>query len=188
MPILGVIASSTRQGQSTDAGAMFPISSVIVGSAGSSTINFSSIPQTYTHLQLRLSQRCSVAGAGLNGSYIEFNSDTTAGNYSFHRLVGDGSSASSYGVNSLDGLAFSTTNGDTGNYFAYTIIDIFDYTSTNKYKTCRSLNGGALDSQYGAVGLYGQAWKNTNAITSIQIVPAGGTLVQSTTAYLYGVK
>ena len=53
MPILGIVASSTRQGLVTDTGAMFPLGAVTVGSAGASSITFSSIPSTYTHLQVR---------------------------------------------------------------------------------------------------------------------------------------
>ena len=74
MPILGIVASSTRQGQATDTGAMFPLGMVQVGSGGSSSITFSSIPNTYKHLQIRGITRGARSNVNTN-VYFGFNNE-----------------------------------------------------------------------------------------------------------------
>jgi hypothetical protein len=109
MPILGVVASSTRQGQGpTDTGSMFPISSVTLTSTAS-TVTFSSIPQTYTHLQLRV---LNAQISATHGARLWFNGDTTNTNYWVHALQCNGSSASASNGNANSALYYSgTTSG-----------------------------------------------------------------------------
>ena len=66
------------------------IQTVTVGSGGAADITFSSIPGTYKHLQLRVLARG--AGTGAVAMKLQFNSDTTSGNYySYHEIYGTGS-------------------------------------------------------------------------------------------------
>lgn len=68
-------------------------------------------------------------------------------------------------------------------------MDILDYTSTNKNKTMRTLQG--MDSNGGGTislhsGLY---YGTTNAVTSIKLYAAsGGNLNQYSHFALYGIK
>ena len=78
--------------------------------------------------------------------------------------------------------------GTTANTFGPMILDILDYTNTNKYKTVRSLSG--FDSNgAGKVDFFsGFYFLNTNAITQIDITGGGGTFAQYSHFALYGIK
>jgi hypothetical protein len=163
---------------------MFPIASVTVGSGGASTLQFSSIPQNFTHLQVRLFGRSSTA-AGSNVG-IQFNNDT-GGNYRVHYLGGDGSSnfSGDFGASQIAGnVGWTAGSSNTANAFGVSVVDILDYTNTNKYKTLKSLNG--IDGNgTGLTGLWSSVWFNTAAITQINI---GAAFVQYTRADLYGIQ
>ena len=182
MPILGILASSTR----VAAGDFESIATVTVGSGGSSSITFSSIPATYAHLQVRTLARN--AGSNTN-NLITFNSDSGA-NYTYHTLEGGGTTASAGSSTgnsfTLAGKQAPSTYG--ANTFGVGIVDILDYTNTNKYTTVRVLagvdNNGTADGVIFNSGL----WLNTNAITSITITAGGSGFAQYSHFALYGIK
>ena len=194
MPILGVI-DSAKSGHLTpaDTGAMFPLGMVQVGSGGSSEIQFASIPSTYEHLQIRMMAK--LTDTTNQGGYagIRFNSDASSSNYTFHRLKGDGSSASAYGAGTgyydwiiNERIASSHSNIDTEEH-GVLIIDILDYRNTNKYKTVRNL-GGYDSNGTGEILLTSGLWLNTNAISNIKVLPSAGNFAQYTSVALYGIK
>ena len=83
-PLLGIWASSYKQynlPKSYDS-----IATTTVGAGGASSVTFSSIPQTYTHLQLRYfgGNNANPGGSG----FVSFNGDTTDANYYDHVLYG----------------------------------------------------------------------------------------------------
>jgi len=175
------------------------IQTVTVGSGGASSITFSSIPSTYTHLQVRYFAQTN-RSLVVDDAFITINGDTTGGNYYSHQLQGSGSSASAFssagngggGVGIFWPYAFSATASGSYNYWAGGVIDVLDYANTNKNKTLRSLSGsdanGAAPSGYPAfVTLSSAAWFNTSAITSITF-KSNGNFSQYSTFALYGVK
>lgn len=182
--IPGVIASSyPRVSTSYES-----IATVTVNAGGSSSISFTSIPSTYKHLQIRWISRSSAAGA--DGHRISLNSDTTSGNYKTHYLRGDGSSATA-DVPSTTSYAYSymfSGSGETANVFGAGVVDLLEYTNTNKYKTIRNL-GGYDNNGSGNIFFNSSLWMNTNAITSITLTcQNGGNYAQYSTAALYGIK
>jgi hypothetical protein len=186
MPILGIVASSTRQGQATDTGSYFPLGAVTVGSAGASSITFSSIPSTYKHLQIRGIIRQSAVG--FDQALAQFNSDT-GNNYSRHNLLGDGSTASAESGVSVNKVSFAVIPGSnqSASVFGATVVDILDYANTNKYKTTRTLAG--VDNNGSGYDWFSSGlWQNTAAITTITITPGSGNFVQYTQLALYGIK
>jgi hypothetical protein len=190
MPILGVIASQIS-GHLTppDTGAMFPLGMVSVGSGGSSTITFSSIPATYTHLQIRAIARST--RASVNNVYVnmQINSDTGS-NYSYHDLYGDGSTPTAGAITSANQnyIQRITASTATASVFGTFVIDILDYANTNKYKTLRSLGGFDLNGS-GQIYLVSGLWRNTNAITTLQFTSqATGDFAQYSQFALYGIK
>jgi hypothetical protein len=186
MPILGVIASSTRQGQSTITGAMEPIASVVVPSGGLAGITFGSIPQTYTHLQIRYISRNENAS---DTTILRFNSDT-GNNYTYHRIGGAGTtvSADAYTNAAAIELPFVSYSGTTANVFGAGIIDILDYTNTNKNKTVRLFGGADLNGS-GSIKFNSGVWRNTNAITSITIIEQSANDMERYSSFaLYGIK
>ena len=185
-PILGIIASQNYQ-RITDTGDMFPIGVVTVGSGGASTITFSSIPATYTHLQIRGISRNTGANSDAT-SYFNFNSDS-ASNYTIHYLQGNGSSGSATGIAPAGGSWFTDTPGTStsSNIFATSVIDILDYANTNKFKVFRSLTGYDANGS-GKVSLYSGLWRSTSAINSIVLVQNAGNFAQNSQFALYGIK
>lgn len=186
MPIIGIVASSITNGLSSDAGSMFPIGSVIVPSGGSASITFASIPQTYKHLQLRL---LTSSPNGATEGYIEYNADYTATNYYSHRMFSNGGATGSGSFNTA--YIFNGWQTGLANSFVATIVDILDYTNTNKRKTTRALTGfetntGASNSSW--IAQHQSMWNNTNAITQIRITMSPGySFNQYSTAALYGI-
>lgn len=187
--ILGIVASGNypRVTNSFES-----IATVTVGSGGSSSISFSSIPSTFKHLQIRGIARSANSASAEQGK-LQMNGDTSASNYAFHSLKGNGSSASAegYGTGVVAGVAgvFRITANTAGsNIFGVTVVDILDYTNTNKYKTVRILTGqdqnGSGDIQFNS-GL----WLNTSAVTSLTLTMQGsGDFMQYSQFALYGIK
>jgi hypothetical protein len=167
------------------------IATFAVGAGGSASINFTSIPQTFKHLQVRYIAR-NTATAYVNGgaTYMQFNGDTTV-NYSFHDIRGDGTSASAYSQPASGGNNVMYVNGQTGSgssntlIYGVAIVDILDYTNTNKNKTIRVI-GGQDTNGAGIIDLDSGAWYSTSAVTSIQII--NGTFAQNSHFALYGIK
>ena len=187
MPIsYGIIASQVSGHLVTDLGAMFPIQSyVATGSSG--TITFSSIPATWNHLQIRgLVHSTRTAGTDA-GFTMTVNSDAGA-NYSYHRLIGDGTSATANGTANASTFYNDDITADNGNSSTYTafVIDILNYANTNMYKTIRSLHGFDKNGS-GQIKLLSGSWRNTNAITSMTFVTDNFFKAGSSIA-LYGVK
>jgi hypothetical protein len=187
MPILGIWASQNYP-RSTDTGAYFPIGVATVGSGGAASIDFTSIPSTYTHLQIRGIARTTDITSGTQSLFLQFNTDTGS-NYARHYLNGSGSAAGAGGAASQTSVFAGTTirAGDTANTFAVNVIDILDYANTNKYKTTRSLSGVDTNGA-GFVQFMSGLWQNTNAVTSIKLLPNNDNFAQYTQFALYGIK
>jgi len=144
----------------------------------STAFTFSSIPQTFTHLQLRIQSRAAgTASTTLIGS--QFNNDYTSGNYSYgsHYLNGNGASVtSSTGQTYLgfgsgpNGASYGFIPGAsiTSGVFSSQIVDIFDYTNTNKFKAWRAIGGYDANGS-GNAALFSGYWNQTSAITVINI-------------------
>jgi hypothetical protein len=186
MPILGVIASSYLQ--SVDFGAVFPIATITVPSTPAASVTFSSIPQTYTHLQIRGNGRVNRAGFAQNGCRFRFNGDS-GNNYSFHQLYGNGATAGSEGYASQPemNLGELPSANAPANVFGIVMIDILDYTNTNKYKTTFEIGANERNNA-GQIGVNSGAWYNTNAVTSITLFEAASSWVQYSSFTLYGIK
>jgi hypothetical protein len=191
MPIFGITASSNMSTKLTD---FYQIATTTLGSAQSS-IEFTSIPADYTHLQIRgLVRVQSSGGVDIDNLKIQFNSDTGT-NYSRHGLRGDGSSAISYAASPSTTFisTFALRSAALANNFSSAIIDILDYRDTNKYKTVRAITGAdnnGTGSYPGYAGLISGNWRSTSAITSIKLsTDADGTnLLTGSTFALYGIK
>jgi len=166
------------------------IATVTVGSGGASSVTFSSIPQTYSHLQLRIIGRTN-RGSSLDNIIINFNGDTGA-NYYSRRLEGDGSGAYSdgYGLSNQPAGFLVPTSADAANAFTGGVMDILDYTSTVKNKTTRALRGIDLNGS-GYMTLGSVLWMPTTpvAITSINLLSQNGANISQHSSFaLYGIK
>ena len=167
------------------------IATVTVGAGGASSVDFTSIPSTYTHLQIRGIMKMSSTIQDVGNFYIQLNGDTAA-NYSAHRLYGNGSSAAAQGLANMNQFYWSQSMPSDysgyANMFGAAVIDILDYANTNKYKTGRALIGqdtnSSSDSQ---IKLASASWRSTSAVTSIKLFTSPNFTQYSQFA-LYGIK
>jgi hypothetical protein len=170
-------------------GAMDSITTVVVDASGTSSITFSSIPQTYTHLQIRFMARDNRASNPLDTLLMRFNSDT-ASNYYMHYLNGNGSTATAGGFSSTGIEVYRIAGATAGtSMFGAGIIDILDYKSTSKNKTSRALSGSDQNGS-GEVVLNSGLWFATPAaINTVTLTPTNGSLFSESSSFaLYGVR
>jgi hypothetical protein len=197
---MGILSLKNKSSLSTlahpsaaDLGAMIPIATVTVGSGGQASVEFTSIPQYYEHLQIRGIGRSSQIADGTNYIFLKFNGSSQT-EYAYHDLVGTGASAgSSATANSTLILAGQLPRANLlANSFGANIIDILDYSNTNKNKTVRCLTGvdynGLSNSQPGYIRLQSGLWINTSTVTSIQLTSESGNFTQYSHFALYGIK
>jgi hypothetical protein len=181
MPILGTVAS---QFAGKPFSSFESIQTVAVDSSSQAVITFSSIPSTYKHLQLRMLAR---NNSTWMRSVIKFNNDSTMSNYNTHGTQGTGSGASAfYSANDSKAGGANQTEGAGGS--GVSVIDILDYTDTNKYKVARALFGFEGNGS-GQVQTASILWRNTNSINTISITDEGGNnFTQYSHFALYGIK
>lgn len=166
---------------------MFPIASATAD--GTNAVIFDNIPQTFTHLQLRVFGRSTWTGGNDSNLYVTINSNTTSTNYVAHYLNGDGSSASSGSFTS--GLGFWVgryalpTATAASEIMGCAIVDILDYTNTNKNKTARFLHGQDRNGA-GYLGMSSSLFMQTGAITRLDI-GADIALSSGSRVDLYGI-
>jgi hypothetical protein len=182
--VFGVSVGIMASGGGAAAGDYESIASAS-GTGSSGTITFSSIPSTYKHLEIRQISRVSVVASDCN---LRFNSDTGS-NYSWHRLMGNGSAASAAaGVsNTYIELPATSYSSLLSNVYGTSVTSILDYADTNKFKTVRSL-GGFEDNSSGLVLFCSGNWRSTSAVTSISLITGSGSWTTDTRFALYGIK
>lgn len=151
------------------------------------SFSFSSIPNTYTDLQIVLSVRSGasftrrVPTLTINGS--------TSGDYEDLYLLGNGSSASS----AKD--VFPQTNiliwdapaaNATANTFSNISVYIPNYASTTTYKSIISDGTSETNATEAYIGLVAALYAQNTAISSLTF-SIQGNFVTNSTAYLYGI-
>lgn len=193
MPILGVIDSAKSGNQ--DSGAMFAIASTTVNS-GVTNITFTSIPSTYTHLEIRWSAQTNRGTYNLDDLIIQVGNGSvdTGANYSNHQIIGSGSAVT---ANSNTNLTYGYAQGQlgttVGNTFGVGVTTILDYANTNKFKTGRTIGlndtNGQASGFNGWVGLDSFAWRSKSVIDTIKFTMAQGTnFTTGTRISIYGIK
>lgn len=184
---LGIFASANTTVAATS---FESIATTTVGSGGTSTITFSSIPSTYSHLQIRAIARGGSAST-LDAIKLNFNSDTSSSNYvTLHQIYGNGSSAAAQNSTGNGWIYQSYISGANAgaSMFGAFVTDVLDYNSTNKYKTTRTLAGTDQNGS-GFITFGSGLWMSTSAITSIALVIDGGAnFAQYSSFALYGIK
>lgn len=194
MPILGIIAS---QNYPRITNSYESIATYTVGSGGSGTITFSSIPSTFEHLQVRAIAQTNRATYNTSGASYRINSDTGS-NYAYHLIQSDPASPSTAvnaGAASSTNIlgAISLSSNVAANVFGAFVMDVLDYKNTNKYKTVRILSGadtnGAASGFAGFMQFSSGLWQSTSAVSTLTFTPADGTQFNQYSSFaLYGVR
>lgn len=159
-----------------------PIATTTLGTAGQ--IAFTSIPSSYTDLRLVL------VGTALNSfdhARMRFNSDTGT-NYSSTELYTGGAAVGSIRNTNTSFIYVDAQGGGMSSTIpGFMTVDIFSYTDSS-YKTCLT-TGNEDTNGTGYVSRGVGVWRNTSAITRIDLLTEGGTpnFKAGTTATLYGI-
>jgi hypothetical protein len=160
------------------------IASSTVGAVPATSIDFTSIPSTYTDLILKVSARDS--NAIYREIFLTINGSTANGTAKV--LSGNGAAASSYNATRVEGIGYTNNSTTTANTFTSVDFYIPNYAgSTNKSFSADGVGENNATTAYAE--LTASLWSQTAAITSISVVlGAASTFSQYSTAYLYGVK
>jgi hypothetical protein len=181
--LLNQIAALHAGGAAAGGGTSYESIATYVATGNVTSITFSSIPSTYKHLQIRGSLLCT----NQQNILTQVNSDT-AGNYSWHELYGQGSSAGAGAGTSASFMQIGFVESNSTSYTGGFVADFLDYADTNKYKTMRSLLGSDANGS-GYILLRSGSWRSTSAINTIKIYPAStDAFKQYSHIGLYGIK
>ena len=153
-----------------------------------SSLDFTSIPQTYTDLILVCSLRTTNAG-DFGFPILRFNGLGTV-NMSHRGLMYESGTVS--GGTNNEGLVVRRCPGGNApaDYFGSATIWISNYASSTTNKFFTGVFGSPRNQQTGsAVGMNACAWSDTAAITQVSIFDNQGySFAQYSSAYLYGVS
>lgn len=170
-------------------GAIVPIANgIVTGTSGDFT--FTNIPQIYQDLIIAVEAR-STSAATEAGIYIGFSGQYGANtNYSFTQIYATGTSNTSVRTTNQpfvggDGAWTGATAG-TG-IFGFGIINVFDYASTNKFKTYLLRSSSEQNASGGSMRQSVGVWRNTSAVTSMYIT-LSGAMANGSNVAIYGVK
>lgn len=183
----GTLTTPSAKGAFTIVGDYEAIQNVIL-STSSATIQFTSIPSTYKHLEIRGVGRVNLAGYAQNGCRLQLNGDTGS-NYSFQQIYANGSSYGSEGYanqtyGNLGEIASATAPTSV---FSPIIIQIFEYTDVNKYKTIKAIGTNDRNGA-GQIGVNGSLWRSLSAVTSISLFEPSSSWIAGSNFTLYGIK
>jgi hypothetical protein len=192
-PILGIYASQISGHLFAPSGAYDSIATSTVGAGGSSTISFTSIPSTYTHLQIRMIARTNRAST-VDAMNLRFNGVSTGSAYAWHDIIGAGTGGGgdpfAEALASQNEIKFyrATAASAASSIFGTVVVDILDYANTNKNKTVRYL-GGQDQNGSGEIIFGSGLWNNTSAVNQIDITSfTGNSFVQYSQFALFGIK
>ena len=163
------------------------LASITVGSGGASSIDFTSIPSTYTDLELKLSFRFT---SNTVDTTMKINNSASAEYYwGYLRynpavgVAGGNSSAQTSDNYAMFSVASTWTSNTFGNACMY--IPNYSVASNKTY----IIDSGTENNTSDAWGqLHNGGWRNTAAINQITFTNPSGDFAQYSTAYLYGIS
>ncbi len=174
--------------------------SIATASVTSNTtfVEFTSIPQTYSHLQIRYIARTNRNQYTSDVMAMQLNGDTSA-LYTHYVMDGTGSIVEAGGStgNTSSRVARPAASGAPANTFSAGIIDILDYRNTNKNHVIRSFCGVDVNGDYGGngagnVSLFAALHRSTTAISSIKlfviVTESQFSFIPNSHFALYGIK
>jgi len=160
------------------------ISAVTVGAGGATSIDFTSIPQTYTDLILIVSARNGGAGTTATDSLqLRLNGSTTG--YTYRSLFQIGTTT--YSATNATNAIYSNGGDSTSNTFGNTNIYLPNYALS----TSKTWSVDSVAEQNVGTGVWlnisANAWSTSAAVTSLFLVSLNSyNFQQYSTAYLYG--
>lgn len=175
--------SSRLWDQSTFANNFESIATVLT-TATTSSINFSSIPSTYAHLQIRITSAQDSAA----NIHVQLNGDTGS-NYYWHEFFGDGTTPQAAWSSGAVSYIKTGYTHNTGTYYSgSSIVTILDYTNAAK-KTVSAFTGSNQDATGSGYVLNRSGhWTGTSAVSSLTFVCGAGNFKTNTRIAVYGIR
>lgn len=171
------------------ANTFFKIASYTVGAGGTTSFTFSNIPQTYTDLCLKISDRGNRSGVFYSNTSIKINNDGSL-IYDW-RWLRDyaGTVAGLSSSNDYDLSWYSSGTTGTASTFGNTEIYFPNYTSSN-YKAITYDSVVEQNSTDCFILLGSYLYRSTNAITSLVVTGSANnyTIQENSTYTLYGIS
>jgi len=170
-------------------GGLVPIAQIIC-SGSQTTVDFTSIPQTFTALRLIWRSEDTATGTVGIGIRVRLNGDSTSGNYSTAQRIGSqGGVAFASGAAPTSGgaqVGFHSTAGST-NYVGQGEVVFSDYANAALYK---SFVGAVIASSSSGdiVATLGSWWFSTAAINRITVTTDGTAFRDGSIFTLYGMS
>lgn len=171
-------------------GGVTMIQDILLG-ADAATIDFSSIPATYSHLEIRALLRGATAATDV-WVQVTINGDTGA-NYDNQELQGyiGGTSAAwaeSLGDTKMAYMVLMPAASSPSGSAAAAQIEVPDYAGTAFHKTLIGSSVARIDTGSGNLRQIptGGVWRSTAAIDQITLTPTSGDFLAGSHATLYG--
>lgn len=160
------------------------IQTVTVGSGGAASIDFTSIPATFTDLYVGITVRSLRSGQIRDDLFIKYNALTTG--YSYRFLRGTGSSTSSNSGTFYNYVSQVPGATATGNTFSNVGCYIPNYTSSNAKSLSSDgvMENNATESHQDIVACLNST---TDPITALSIFAGSANLAEYSSASLYGI-
>lgn len=159
-------------------------------------IDFTNIPSTFKHLEIRYWANCDRTSNFLDDVGIQMGNGSidTGSNYSNHTLMADGGGG-------ITNFAQTTTTrvlciicvgqASTQNFAnGIGVISIIDYSNTSKFKTLRMLAGFNTNSSSSPsrVGITSGNYRSTSTVTNVRLQLANSNWAANSVFALYGIK
>ena len=159
-------------------------------SSSAASVTFSSIPNTYTDLEVRFSARTSISSYSNDSLRIRFNGVSTS-SYFYVNMRGSGDGTSTYVLPSAETYSFAgmiNGNNSTSNTFANGEVYIPNYTATAQ-KQHSSFVAQEDNFVTAYLTVVANLSTNTDPISSITFLTINDApLVTGSSFYLYGIK
>lgn len=191
--------SSASNSITTPAAPEFVLLGRATASSSVSNLTVTELDQSYSHLELWI--QCRTDRAAINDAVIAtFNGVSSGISYSFANNEVNGNGTVYFARNTTTG-AFTTfageipgNSGSTSGAFGFTILQLFDYSSSTKNKSAFFMGGNNQNQTAGTGGAanntwHQATWNTSQAVTSVAITPnTGPNFLAGSVLSVYGVK
>jgi hypothetical protein len=160
------------------------IQTVTVGSGGAASMDFTSIPQTFTDLKVVVSAR-TTAAANRGSLLLELNGSSS--DFTARALYGEDNTTGSEIPSPARRVGVVPAANATASAFGNAEIYIPNYTSANFKSISTDIVFDQNSSSVYDLYVTATLWSNTAAITSLSLKPSADNWAQYSTATLYGV-
>lgn len=159
------------------------IQEIAVGVGGAAQVDFTGIPQTYRHLEIRYACRSEGSATDL---LMRFNNDSGSNyNVQVMRGAGTGTTAATLSAVAQANIASVPASGGTFDGIGRIHIPYYAQGTLTRSATCEySLNDGVNNQ----VGVFAAMWTGTAAITRITLFLSALDLKEASIFSLYGIS